>query len=114
MNYQEAQQQSARIALYRKLEARREQIVAAIAAIQEKWDTPEKKGPCGQGPFTGDTRESRRVRDITIYFTQTRGGAEGVTATLRELHIEAFEFGHYIISALEKQRAEIDKQMKAL
>ena len=44
---------------FRKLEKRRNELVELIEAITGE----DPNGPCKQGQFTGNARESRRVKD---------------------------------------------------
>lgn len=109
MKEREVKEQMARITKYRELEKVRDQIRSALDAVTKPWPT----GPCEQGPFTGNTRESRQVRTMRIWFTATRGGAEPVDLEIDHMHIEAWELGRAIQSMLQAKldlaNAEMEK-----
>ena len=109
MDEQELKMQMGRVTKYRELEKVRNEIYAAIKAVTKD----QKDGPCGQGPFTGNTRESRKVRSMHICFTATRGGAPAVDMDIGDMHIEAWELGKAIEAMLwaklEPINAEIAK-----
>lgn len=71
-------------------------------------------GPCNQSPFTGNTRESRRVLSMIIHFSNTLGGAHGVSKTLEGLDLPAWEFGRYLKEYLEKRIEEIQAEIAKL
>jgi len=101
--------QETRVAKYRALDHTRNEIYAAIKAVTE--DDPS--GPCGQGPFTGNMRESRQVASMMLHFSPTRGGAPAVDMSVAHLNIEASELGRFIEARLraklELVNAEIEK-----
>jgi hypothetical protein len=110
MKEQEVKTQMARISKFRELEKVRDEIYAAIEAITK--DQPD--GPCGQGPFTGNTRESRQVQSLHFVFTPTRGGASAVEMKISGLHIEAWGLGKALESMLREKLAEITAAMEKL
>lgn len=89
MNDQDAVTQSERLKKYNQLTTLRTRIYKAIQTITEN----DPNGPHGQGPFTGNTRESRQVESMRIQFTETRGGAPPVEIWISDLNIEACELG---------------------
>jgi hypothetical protein len=110
MKAHEIKLQEERCLRYRALQTIRDDIQAALDAVTKPWpDT----GPCGQGPFTGNTRESRQVSTMHIWFTKTRGGACAVDMTIGNMHIEAHELGRALEAMLrakiETLNAEMDK-----
>lgn len=110
MNDREELSQSERISKYRELCKRRSEIYAAIKAIS----SPQPDGPHGQGPFTGNTRESRRVKSMHIQFTATRGGAAPVEMHIGGLHIEASELGRALESMLREKLGPINEAIEKL
>lgn len=109
MKEHEVKEQMERITKYRALERVRDEIYTALKAVTEPW----KNGPCEQGPFTGNARESRQVRSMHIQFTATRGGAAAVNMEITNMHIEASELGEalqaMLLSKLEAVTAEMER-----
>lgn len=102
MKEHEAKEHMARIVKFRELEKYRDEIRGALTKVTEDW---KETGPHGQGPFTGNHRESRMVSSMHINFTATRGGAPPVDLSINGMHIEAWELG----AALKKMlQAKID------
>ena len=110
MTNQEATMQISRVEKYKELCTRRDKFNELLHLIQRS----DPEGPCQQGPFTGNTRESRRVNAITINFSKTRGGAPSVDLWLQGLELEAHEFGSYLQSHLNKQIKNINDEIEAL
>lgn len=110
MNEQEIKLQMARVTRYHELAKVRDEIRDAIKAVTEG----NKDGPCGQGPFTSNTRESRQVHTMLIKFTATRGGAQAVDMNLSGLHIEAPELGRALENMLRTQLAPIVDEIEKL
>ncbi len=108
MTDQEAKQQEQRITKFRELEKLRDEIRGAISMVTEPW----KDGPHGQGPFTGNTRESRRVRSIEIRFTPTLGGAPAVETKIENLGIEACALGRFLEGQLRERLALVLAEME--
>lgn len=71
-------------------------------------------GPCQQGPFTGNTRESRQIKSLHIEFTQTRGGSAPVKMTLDDLYISAPDLGRYLQNALKDNLARVTAEMEKI
>jgi hypothetical protein len=109
MTEQEAKEIMERVCKYRALEKVRDEVRTALEVITQPWTD----GPCGQGPFTGNTRESRQVSQMTIQFTATRGGSPAVSVDIYKMHIEAHELGRALKemlgAKLEAINAEIEK-----
>lgn len=110
MTANEVEATEKKIAEFRKLEERRFEIDDAIRLITEDW----KHGPCGQGPFTGNTRESRQIKKLDFHFTPTRGGAPACDLSVDDLFIEAPEMERVLVEMLKKQRAKITVAMEVL
>lgn len=110
MKASEVKEQEERIRQYRALEKVRDEIHAAIDAVTKPWPT----GPCQQGPFTGNTRESRQVDSMTIQFSRTRGGSEAVSTEIRNMHISAWELGAALKTMLEARWALVQAEMEKI
>lgn len=110
MSEQEVKEQTARISKYRALETLRDEILNALKAVSEPWEN----GPCGQNPFTSNTRESRQVRSMHITFTPTRGGACAVETEIPNMHIEAWELGHALAQMLQAKLELVRTEMESL
>lgn len=111
MNSQEVKTQMARVERWKELCAIRDKYNGLLRLITRE----DPDGPCGQGPFTGNTRESRRVEAITVEFTATRGGSPRYpNMRLEGLDLEAFAFGSYLQSHLNKKIKEINDAIEAL
>ena len=107
MTPDEVRVQTLRIEQFRALEQRERQILGALADMEE----PKIQG---SGPFTGNTRETRRVINMRIDFSETRGKAPEISISLDSLHIEARELGDWIrekltaqIKAIREERAKL-------
>lgn len=110
MKENEVKQQMARITQFRALERQRDEIYAALKKVTEDW----KEGPHGQGPFTGNTRESRQVNSMHIRFSMTRGGADSVEIDIQGMHIEACELGQCLSRMLQAKIDELNAAMEKL
>lgn len=108
MKHNELKEQLARITKYRELEKIRNEIAAALKAVTEPW---KDTGPCGQGPFTGNWRESREVRHMRIWFSETRGGAQAVDLQIGSMHISASELGRTLEAMLRAKLDVVDAEM---
>lgn len=96
---------------YKHLDEFRNKLYRALKTITEPW---EKEGPCGQGPFTGNTRESRQVKAIKIWFTPTRGGAPAVEIEIPDCFVEAWGLGKYLESELNAKIKAVNQEIEAL
>lgn len=105
MTEQEAGLQRNRIVAFNKLDELRQKTYAALKIVTEPW----KDGPSGQGPFTGNTRESRKVHSMQINFTATRGTSPAVELKIYDLDIEASELGQFIEAQLRTRLKDIDE-----
>lgn len=110
MKSNELKKQLARIDSYRELEKIRDEIQIARNKITEGW----KHGPCGQGPFTGNTRESRAVRGIHIWFSETRGGSPAVDLEIFGLHIEAWELRDALLKMIDSKLDLVIAEMEKI
>ena len=110
MNEAEALLQAKRIERFKKLDAARREIEASLKTITEPW--PE--GPSGQGPFTGNTRESRNVISMQITFSCTQGGASPVGMVLQNLNISAHDFGKLLEGMLRERLGWVTKEIEEL
>ncbi len=70
-----------RLAKFSQLSDLRRLTHEALAMIR----ADDVNGP--QGPFTGNTRESRDVEALRIFFSKTNGGAPAVEMTVHNLGI---------------------------
>lgn len=110
MTSQDATHQSERLKKFRQLDELHTQTYAAMQKIR----AGDPEGPHGQGPFTGNTRESRLVESLDIQFSPTRGGAPKTSLSLADLHIEAYEFARALLSMLEARLALLQAEMDKL
>ncbi len=111
MKTHEALEQEMRIEKYRILESIRTDITKAIDKINEPWpDT----GPHGKGPFTGNSRETRKVKSLTIAFSKTLGGSAPVEIEIHNLYIPAPEFGEILEILLKEQLEIVNREIEAL
>jgi len=100
----------ARLEKFKILKARRQEIINALRALTEDW----KEGPCGQNPYTGNTRESRDVTSIYFKFSTTKGGAPPTDHTLSDLQIPAFDVRTMLEGILRKQLGTINTDIEDL
>lgn len=110
MTKTEALQSERSLKEFYRLEKLRDEAYASLKVIREGG---KDTGPCGQGPFTGNTRESRQVEGAVIDFTPTQGGGRAVSLKLIDLYISAWDLGKYLESQLQRRidliNAEMDK-----
>lgn len=93
---------------YRAIEIIRDEVREALQKITEPW---KETGPHGQGPFTGNARESRQVKGVCFQFTPTRGGSPEVSLSVNGMHIEAWEVGKAFESLLRTKLDALNKQL---
>jgi len=110
MNAFTRDQQAASVKRYDELAARAAQIHALIKEIEA--DDPT--GPCKESPFTGNTRESRKVLGLSIQFSATLGRSPPVNKELGHLNISASKFADFIIGDLTAQLKAIQEEMEKL
>lgn len=106
MKPHEAKEQEARVSQYRVMEQARDRIVANLEIIKGTGDATQ--------PFTMGSRDSRRISDIQIWFTETCGGAPPVNMKIKDLHIEAWRVGRALESALLSKLTAIAAEMEEL
>jgi hypothetical protein len=94
-------------AKFRQLNERRIQINILL----EKITAHDPTGPHGQGPFTGDTRESRLIDTLSIDFSPTFGGSPAVSQYLLGLNIRASVFGNFLEQQLRAELAKVEQAM---
>lgn len=111
MNSQEQKLQLERTETYSRLEKKRDKLYAALEAVTADW---KGVGPCDQGPFTGNARESRQVESMHIKFTPTRGGAPAVELEIKNMYIEAYELGNALKEMLQDKIDQINAAMKKI
>lgn len=105
----ELKTQLERVVQYNELKRQREEAKHALRLLTEDW---KDIGPCGKGPFTGNTRESRQVKSMSINFTATRGGAHPVSLDIPGMYIEAWEVGAFLVAMLEKRITELNTRVE--
>ncbi len=108
MTNTEANIERNRLAKYNELFEARKLTYESLCAIRA--DDPH--GPHKQGPFTGNTRESRNVVSLHIKFSTTKGGAPAVDMFIGPLNISAWQFGQSIAAMLEERLKELDKAIE--
>lgn len=107
MNYQEVKVLEQRLKKYRDLEAARAEVQMAL-------DVMDQKGEFHAPPFTGNTRESRRVLGLTIRLSATQGGEKPTEVELRDLGVSAWLFGDNLKQQLREKLELIDKEMEKI
>ena len=100
-----------RLSKYGKLCKARDELYKAREVITRPWT---ETGPCGQGPFTGNTRESRRIDSMSIKFTATRGGSPPVGEDIFNLHIEAWDFAKAVVGLIDDKLNEVNKAIAGI
>lgn len=110
MNENEIEPMMKRITRFQNLRARELQLGALLRELSHA----DPEGPRKKNPYTGDHNESRCVREVAIWFTQTIVGDPAVNKTLTGLNIPADEFGEFIENQLKKQAAKIRQEIDAL
>ena len=101
-----------RIETFNKLNTRLSEINQIIDTLQ----AGDPLAPGGSGPFTGNARESRRVKYVSISLTATSGGASSPLKPT-ELHnpnIEAYGLSQFLISKMKEQKEAVVKAMEEL
>jgi hypothetical protein len=108
MNHREATEIEYRLKVYRALEKREEELLTAIEQIT----TNRTDDPNQTGPFTGNTRETRRIDSIHIGFTATLGRSPPVEMEIFNLGIEARLFGQALLVLLREKLEEVRNEME--
>ncbi len=88
-----------------------EERLKVVRELMHKIQADDPDGPCGQGPFTGNTRESRRADGLVINFTKTLGGSPAVSMSLMGLNIPAGKFEQFLLTELKIQEEKLTKSM---
>ncbi len=115
MKSREVDQQRKRIAEYEKLCGRRSEIHRSLDLLTGQARIGPDTNPKDINfPFTGNTRETRRVSHLVIEFTRTLGGADPMSLRLLDLNIPAGELGRFLRACLETQIESINKEIEAL
>lgn len=113
MSPQEAKHHQQRLLKFNFLDAARSALHSTLAKMSEKSGYPGTVQSHAD-PFTGDTRESRRVAWLKIGFTATLGGEPPVELDLNYLNIPAWEFGNALEAAIKKQIAALNAAIEKL
>lgn len=69
---------------------------------------------CSDSPFTGNTRESRRITELNISFSATLGLEKPVEMRFSSLHIPAYDLCKFLELQLKKQQDAVKAEMDAL
>lgn len=110
MTPQEAIELTVKLETFRRLNERCE----AIRKIIDQLTTNRPDDPNQTGPFTGNTRETRKITRIRIDFSKTLGGSPEVAMTLEDLHIHARDFQTFLLSTLRTQQDTLRSEMEKL
>lgn len=110
MTTDEAHTETQRLKKFNALNARQAEIYRIINCLNAPWPT----GPHEQNPYTGNARETRRIKSLKIEFTTTLGGAPEVTDYLYNLGIEAYEFRQWLEGVLKDQQDALREEMRNL
>lgn len=110
MTDNQAKQQRATLDRYETLSALRKKFQRVIDMVTAS----DPNGPCEQGPFTGNTRESREVEGMVMSFSKTKGGSEKVVMEIDGLNINAFEFGKFLCSQARAKLMSIEAEISQL
>lgn len=108
MTNPEAILQEQRLSKYQKLKALRGKYRDALHVVTVN----DPEGPHGQGPFTGNTRETREVLTMNLTFSKTLGGANMCGMQIEFPGIPAYDLGKFLKQQLEMKLNEIDKEIE--
>lgn len=108
MTKAEAENQAKRVETFNRLNAGR----SALRNTIQKMDLPIS-GSCAS-PFTGNTRESRKITNMRIDFSATLGGEGPVTLDLDYMQISAGDFGRMLEKLLEDKMTKLNAEIDAL
>lgn len=115
MNEHEVAQQKKRLETYDRLRERRSEIREALDLVTgQRRIAPDTNPKDINFPFTGNTRESRRVLALNIDFTSTLGTAPPMSLKLEDLNIPAWEFGRFLETCLKAQLDAINAEIEKL
>lgn len=99
--------QKSRLAKFERLTSDLETFREALNKIES--DDPS--GPCGQGPFTGNTRESRDVYTMHIYFSRTKGGSPPVEMYIQGLELDALKLREVLVKDLREKIKALESKI---
>jgi len=110
MTESEARTIESKVALFRKFYEKREELFKLMRELTEG----DPDGPCGQDPFTGNTRETRRVNAITIEFSKTLGGDPEVKYHYSGFSISAYDLGQFLKLRVQDGIETLTKEIEKL
>lgn len=110
MTHNESEQQKKRLAEYDRLSQAAQGFRDALNKIEA--DDPD--GPCGQGPFTGNTRESRDVLSLEVFFSRTKGGSAPVKKYLDGLKLGAWKLRALLAEDLREKIKTLEAAIEAI
>jgi len=110
MTPQEAKELKFRLDAFTRLEKRADELSFIINQITA--DSPTD--PNQTGPFTGNTRETRKITRLRIDFSTTLGGSPEVDMTIDSLNIPARDFQRFMLSLLRTEAGVIQSEMAKL
>lgn len=110
MSPKEAEQQLLRLEQYNALTKESAKIVSTLNTLTRN----DPDGPCQQGPFTGNYRESRTVETCRFFFSKTKGGAPAVDLTIHGIDVEACEIKDFLEGKLRKRLDDVTKLIAAI
>lgn len=110
MKANEVKTMTERLARFHALTARLNEINEALRIIR----ISDEDAPCGQTPFTGNTRESRRVDSLLICFSETLGRSPAVRLQISNMKISASNLGRFLETELDHDRLKITAEIEAL
>lgn len=110
MTPHEAKALEVKLDMFRRLSARSEQLRAIIDQLTLNRDSDPNK----TGPFTGNTRETRKITRLRIDFSKTLGGSPEVDMTIDSLNIPARDFQRFMLSLLHTEAGVIQSEMEKL
>jgi hypothetical protein len=110
MDIEEMNAQLKRISRFRELNDRADKIRKTINELEGGDDRHSS-------PFTMDFSEVRKVLDIHVFLSPTRGsgaGVEGMNLWLQSLNIPAYELRKFLLIHLKTELETINEEMKKL
>lgn len=110
MTPQEARALEVKLETFRRLSARSEELCAIIYQLTIDRDSDPNK----TGPFTGNTRKTRKITRLRIDFSKTLGGSPEVEMTIDALRIPARDFQRFMLSLLRTEAGVIHSEMAKL
>ncbi len=110
MTPEEAKSLQVKLAAYRRLNERYEEIRKII----DQLTTNRPDDPNKTGPFTSNTHETRKITRLRIDFSKTLGGSPEVAMTLENLNIPARDVQQLLISLLSTEQGVLRSEMEKL